>query len=614
MQRKNTKKHIHIRFSPKSAAPALLLACLPALAMAQSDDFSSKDDTAWTRQDPIYQAYPDAGPQATFSFPAGGYHIRTEPSPDPANLGPGRGGALREDVTYLDNFYVAVDLLNWTDTNQMVASVVARISNPGPGSTSGYLFGYTTPSAGASQGQLGIYVVTGENNSALNTSSITLTPTNSYRLAFFGQGNHFEGRVYQLPNTNTPAYTLSATDDYSAWSGGFSGLAQADQSEHADAATDVTYGHYYATDFCICDQPQNVSFRPGWTVNLSASAVGPAGISYQWKHYGTNIADNEVVSGSTTPTLTLNNATADLAGPYTLVVTDSTTPERNVSSATAAVSVLAAVSPDLSIDFESSLPAGTSIRGTAQIDTDNASGHALHLTDAVNSQQGSFVVSDRDTGAVVRGFDAQFDALIGGSTTSPSADGLCFAWSKDLPATDSFGEAGSGTGLTVIFEAYDNNSSIPGPGIVVKYQGEIVATQPLELWMLENYPNFVPVEIRLAPGGLLTVVCNYQYVWNNLPIPGLAGGMAGASFGWGARTGLFNDNFWIDNVRLSTNPKIVSLSPTTTPAGVSITYSGVLQSATNVAGPYTDVPQATSPCSFLIPQDGTQMFWRVRSP
>jgi hypothetical protein len=381
-----------------------------------------------------------------------------------------------------------------------------------------------------------------------------------------------------------------------------------------DAATDVTYGHYYATDFSICDQPQSAFFLPGGTVTLSASAVGPAPLRYQWTHYGTNLLDGNAVSGSTTPTLTLDNAGAALAGPYALVVTDGSTPARRATSAPATVSPLTPGSPNVTINFENGIPAGTSLRGTAQIGTDNASGHALHLTDAVNSQQGSFVVSDLDQGAVVRSFDAQFDALLGGSTSDPSgphADGLCFTWAADLPA-GSFGEGGSDTGLTIIFEAYDNNTSIPGPGINVKYQGVIVASQPLPLSVLETYPNFVPVYIRLSPGGLLTVVCDSQFVWNNLPIPGLAGGMAGASFGWGARTGSFNDNFWIDNVRLATNPKISSLSRTTNPAGLSITYSGVLQSATNVAGPYTDVPQAASPYSFSFPAGTRQMFWRAR--
>ena len=48
--------------------------------------------------------------------------------------------------------------------------------------------------------------------------------------------------------------------------------------------------------------------------------------------------------------------------------------------------------------------------------------------------------------------------------------------------------------------------------------------------------------------------------------------------------------------------------------GVTISYNTVLQSSTNVAGPYADVAGATNPYSFTIPAGARQMFWRSRSP
>ena len=605
---------MHVSLITKSAAPAFLLALAPFLAGAQSDDFSSGDDSQWTRQDPIYEAATayelGLGPQVTFSFPAsGGYRIQTAPSPMPTQLGPGRGGSLREDVTYGDSFYVAADLLSWADSTQQVAGLLARVSNPGPGTTSGYLFGYSTPGQGQSMGQIGIYLLSNEAYLTLSSFPIRLYPTNSYHLAFFSQGGDLEGRVYLLPNTNTPLLSFSAND--SMFSSGFSGLVQADQTDTMDSATDATYGHYRATDFCVCDQPQNVASVPGGVATLTASAIGTAPLSYQWTHYGTNLVDGSTVSGSSTPTLTLSNVTAADAGGYAVVVTDASA--RSTTSAAATVSVLSFTpgSPNVSVDFENGTPSGTSSRGTAYIGTDDAGGNALHLTDAINSQQGSFVIGDMDNGSIVRGFDAQFDVLIGGSTSSEPADGLSFTWAGDLPA-GSFGEGGSDTGLTVTFEVWSANSSIPGPGIDVKYRGAIVAQTSLPLSFLESDPNFVPAHIHLSPGGMLTVVYNSVVVYNNLSIPGLAGGMAGASFGWGARTGLGNDNFWLDNVRITTNPQLLNFSHTST--GVSFNYYGVLQGASNAAGPYTDVPNATSPYSFSFPAGAGQMFWRARSP
>ena len=48
--------------------------------------------------------------------------------------------------------------------------------------------------------------------------------------------------------------------------------------------------------------------------------------------------------------------------------------------------------------------------------------------------------------------------------------------------------------------------------------------------------------------------------------------------------------------------------------GVTISYYSVLQSSTNVAGPYADVSGATNPYSFTIPAGAPQMFWRSRLP
>ena len=609
-----------IPFISRSVAPVLFLALAPTLAEAQSDDFSHGDGL-WTRQDPIYALSTlyglGLGPQVTFSFPAGGgYRIQTPPSPDPTDLGPGRSGSFRQDVSYEDNFYVAADLLGWINTNLQIAGVIGRISTPGAGTTSGYLFGYNTPGCYNNfpgQGVLGIYRVTDEAVSSLVLSTITLNPTNSYRLALFGQGSDLEGRIYLLPNTNTPILTLSVND--ATYSSGYSGLVQADGSDAMDSPTDVTYGYYSATNFCICDQPQNVVCFAGAAVTLTTSAVGTLPLSYQWTHAGTNLVDGGAVSGSTAASLSLNSVTSTTAaGPYAVIVKDAS--GRSATSGAATVSLLNLThgSPAISITSITFSNISVGIIPPGMTNYDDAYADAsgvLHLTDAVNGQDGSFVVSDLDNGAMVRSFDAQFDALIGGSTSSISADGMSFNWATDL--TGPFGEAGSATGLTVIFEVYNNNATIPGPGVSVKYGGMIVAQTPLPLSFLETYTNFVPVDVRLAPGGLLTVAYDSVVLFDNLPIPGLAG-VAGASFGWGARTGADNDNFWISNVSLTTNPQILNFSPTSGHAGGSFSFYGVLQSATNLSGPFTDLPQATSPYLFTFPAGAGQMFWRARAP
>ena len=593
-----------------SVAASLALVA-PVALLAQSDNFNSGTDSAWSRQDPIHQAgYPA---QVTFSFPAAlpsgyAYRIQTLPSPSPSTVQQGRGGSLRKDVSYNTNFYAAVDLASWNDTNQQAFGVVARIKTPGLGTSSGYYFAYNNASPSPGHGVMGIYRLLNEAYTTLSSSPILLNPTNSYRLAFFGQETNLEGRVYLLPNTNTPLISISATDV--TYTTGYCGLAQADQSPSKNYPTDVTYDNYLATNFCLADQPQSTVLAAGGTATLTTRAIGTPPLRFQWLRSGTNVVDGGNIAGSTNASLTLSPVSAGDIAPYQVIVTDGAA--RSATSIVATVTILTFPhgSPDISFNFDDgAVPPGTATYGSAYVD--GALG-VLHVVDAINSQQGSFIIEDVDGGATVQTFDARFDVLFGGSTTGTPADGTSFVWANDLP-NGSFGEGGAGSGLVVTFEIYNSNANIPGPGIQVKYGGALLAQTLLPLSVLQTGTSFVPVNIRLEPGGLLTVVYNSQVIYTNLPVAGLANGMAGGRFGWGARTGSFNENQWIDNVRITTTPKILGVA--NNGGSVTVTYTGVLQSSTNAGTNYQDVTAATlSPYIFTLPPGSRQQFWRSRSP
>src|SRR5437667_863442 len=106
------------------------LACFnyPRSSLAQSDDFSSGNDTGWTRYDPL-AAF---GGGATFSFPNGGYRIQVPGSPDVNSLGQARAAALHTDVTYT-NFAVSVDVVDLDESLGQAIGVLARIRNLGRG-------------------------------------------------------------------------------------------------------------------------------------------------------------------------------------------------------------------------------------------------------------------------------------------------------------------------------------------------------------------------------------------------------------------------------------------------------------------------------------------------
>lgn len=65
----------------------------------------------------------------------------------------------------------------------------------------------------------------------------------------------------------------------------------------------------------------NVGGWPGVSATFAVSAVGSGPLSYQWYNGATALVDGANVSGATTASLTITNATAANAGDYTLVVT-----------------------------------------------------------------------------------------------------------------------------------------------------------------------------------------------------------------------------------------------------------------------------------------------------
>jgi len=207
---------------------------LPLMLRAQTDTFSDGDDTfdpAWTRVEPL-GAF---GAGGTFTFPGGNtYRIQAPASPDPGNLGPARVGSTLPPV-YTD-FYASVDLVDWDDTLDQAVGLLARLDNVGLGTSTGYSFTYQELDHSIS-----ISRITSEAASDLSGSSIDLTldRANDYRLVFIGTGDHFEGRVYQLPNIDTPIAVTRGTD--ATYASGISGLIVFDNSSGGAATADATF-------------------------------------------------------------------------------------------------------------------------------------------------------------------------------------------------------------------------------------------------------------------------------------------------------------------------------------------------------------------------------------
>jgi hypothetical protein len=109
------------------------------------------------------------------------------------------------------------------------------------------------------------------------------------------------------------------------------------------------------------------------------------------------------------------------------------------------------------------VPANTAVSGFASVGDDGSGMNGvLHLTD--NGQfagLGGFTIADPTGGQVVLGLHAHWRSLIGGATSGLDqfgrlgGDGYSFSWDVGL-AGDNVGEEGSGAGLVVALDTWDN--------------------------------------------------------------------------------------------------------------------------------------------------------------
>jgi hypothetical protein len=223
-----------------AAAVATALLLWPGPVQAQLDDFNDGNDDGWQRYSPLAPF----GLPGVFSFPNGGYRIETRiPSGMPDN--PGRAGSIRTNVVLTD-FYIAVDVVNWKDDVQQVFGLLARIGNIGLGQTTGYAFTYDRGSGVTpTSGDFDISRIDGEVPTTIDRgpSGYHLNPAKDYRFVFIGKGPNLEGRVYELPNIETPVLTITATD--STYPSGYGGLVVYDNTG-GKGVTDATFDNYLA--------------------------------------------------------------------------------------------------------------------------------------------------------------------------------------------------------------------------------------------------------------------------------------------------------------------------------------------------------------------------------
>ena len=73
----------------------------------------------------------------------------------------------------------------------------------------------------------------------------------------------------------------------------------------------------------ITSQPSSTTVSPGGNTSMTVAISNPAGASYQWQFYNTNISNGGHWSGANTPTLTVTGATTSDVGHYRVLVSNS---------------------------------------------------------------------------------------------------------------------------------------------------------------------------------------------------------------------------------------------------------------------------------------------------
>ena len=379
----------------------------------------------------------------------------------------------------------------------------------------------------------------------------------------------------------------------------------------------------YTGPIAITQQPQSVRLRAGLTTTLTVGVNDPGRTVFQWQSRAPGAGTFSNIPGATASSYTTPLLTTAMSGTtYRCVCT---APSNTLTSNEAVVTV---IEPDYPtawnriIDFnDGQIPADGAVLGSAVVFPTGgvADTGMVQLTPAANGLTGSFTLADQNSGVRVLGFATRFRLRIGDGT-NPPADGTSFVWSPEA-IDQPFGEDGSGGGLVVSFDIYDNEDGNPdneageAPAIEARWAGVSMGNIRVPRSVLETGSQYTDVFIRVNPEGTLDVVVGNTIAYWKTPIPGFTP-LAGATFGWGARTGGLNAIQEVDEIALSTTPEsLPGLSIAVEGSDIVVTFQGILQTTTGSAAGldgWTDVPGATNPYRVPLSSATGRRFWRVR--
>lgn len=191
--------------------------------------------------------------------------------------------------------------------------------------------------------------------------------------------------------------------------------------------------------------------------------------------------------------------------------------------------------------------AGAKLYGSARVENG-----VLKLAKTTN-QIGSIIIDDLDSGRLASSFAARFKVRLDAGN---GGEGFSFNFAPDL-ADSAFGEDGGGSGLSIVFDTFDNGGT-DAPSIGIRFRGVTLASARIPL---PTGTNLTDVAISVQAIGKVDVVFGTTVVHANVfgyvPIPG--------RFGLGARTSEGTAEHWVDDLSITTTPLnkpfVTSVSP-----------------------------------------------------
>src|SRR5437867_3498352 len=183
----------------------------------------------------------------------------------------------------------------------------------------------------------------------------------------------------------------------------------------------------------------------------------------------------------------------------------------------------------------------------------------LAITYAETGEQGAIILDDLDAGGQIESLVLTCKLLMGGAgATARPADGMSFNFAPDLADGSVFGEEGSGNGLSICFDVWDNGApdriafdvKTPQDDGTGTLAPTIVASKPMPddsggngNSFLKTGTNFVDLRIEMKRNGQLDLTFKGSNIFSGVFVEGwqpLQG-----RFGIGARTGGAWQNQWI---------------------------------------------------------------------